>query len=172
MRHRAQNLRNETELWRKEYEAPGNGVSLWASKLLITEDARIVAGSSWGDDSGATPTGFVNDKPCVGSMASLALQGKRQTHGLPNYIVLGSESRGLTESLLAENTDSLVRIPMLPASTRSLNLSTAGALVLYEAVRQHHEGGPDLRRQPEQELAHHLAGMVVQVAGRHRCDRP
>lgn len=38
----------------------------------------------------ATPTGFVNDKPCVGSMASLALAGRRDTHGLPNYIVLGS----------------------------------------------------------------------------------
>lgn len=38
----------------------------------------------------ATPTGFVNDKPCVGSMASLALEGQRATHGLPNYIVLGS----------------------------------------------------------------------------------
>ena len=38
----------------------------------------------------ATPTGFVNDKPCVGSMASLALRGQRDTHGLPNYIVLGS----------------------------------------------------------------------------------
>ena len=38
----------------------------------------------------ATPTGFVNDKPCVGSMASLALRDRRDTHGLPNYIVLGS----------------------------------------------------------------------------------
>ena len=61
-----------------------------------------------------------------------------------DYIVLGCESRGLPESLLAANVDSLVRIPMLPVSTRSLNLSTAAALVLYEAVRQHHDGGPDL----------------------------
>lgn len=38
----------------------------------------------------ATPTGFVNDAPCVGSMASLELQARRQTGGLPNYIVLGS----------------------------------------------------------------------------------
>ena len=35
------------------------------------------------------PTGFVNDAPCVGSMASHALEGRRRTHGLPNYIVLG-----------------------------------------------------------------------------------
>ena len=35
------------------------------------------------------PTGFVNDAPCVGSMASHALEGRRRTRGLPNYIVLG-----------------------------------------------------------------------------------
>ncbi len=32
---------------------------------------------------------FVNDTPCVGSMASAALDGVRKTQGLPNYIVLG-----------------------------------------------------------------------------------
>ncbi|MEZ6091077.1 MAG: DUF1501 domain-containing protein [Pirellulaceae bacterium] len=38
----------------------------------------------------AQPTGFVNDSPCVGSMASEVLQGHRNTSGLPNYVVLGS----------------------------------------------------------------------------------
>ena len=38
----------------------------------------------------ATPTGFVNDAPCVGSMASACLDGQRETHGLPNYVALGS----------------------------------------------------------------------------------
>ena len=38
----------------------------------------------------ASPNGFVNDKPCVGSMASVTLEGKRETNGLPNYIVMGS----------------------------------------------------------------------------------
>ncbi|QDV66431.1 hypothetical protein Poly24_01170 [Rosistilla carotiformis] len=38
----------------------------------------------------AKPTGFVNDSPCVGSMASLDLEHRRQTGGLPNYVVLGS----------------------------------------------------------------------------------
>ncbi len=37
-----------------------------------------------------TPTGFVNDKPCVGSMASAILENQRNTNGLPNYIALGS----------------------------------------------------------------------------------
>ncbi|MEZ6131572.1 MAG: DUF1501 domain-containing protein [Planctomycetaceae bacterium] len=38
----------------------------------------------------ATPTGFVNDAPCVGSMASDVLEHKRDTKGLPNYFVLGT----------------------------------------------------------------------------------
>jgi hypothetical protein len=37
----------------------------------------------------ATPSGFVNDAPCVASMASLELE-QRDTGGLPNYLVLGS----------------------------------------------------------------------------------
>ena len=61
-----------------------------------------------------------------------------------DYFVFGCESRGLPESLLAQNKDRLLRIPMRTESTRSLNLSTAAALVLYEAVRQQHPGGPDL----------------------------
>ena len=36
------------------------------------------------------PTGFVNDYPCVGSMAFKALEGKRDTRGMPGYITLGN----------------------------------------------------------------------------------
>lgn len=63
-----------------------------------------------------------------------------------DYLVLGCESRGLPESLLAENSETTIRIPMREGSTRSLNLSTAAALVLYEAVRQHHAGGVALSK--------------------------
>ena len=38
----------------------------------------------------AKPSGFVNDAPCVGSMASASLDGKRDTSGLPNYVVMGN----------------------------------------------------------------------------------
>ncbi len=50
-------------------------------------------------------------------------------------LVFGSETRGLPESLLAAHSQSCLRIPMHDA-TRSLNLSTAVAIVLYEALRQ------------------------------------
>jgi tRNA (cytidine/uridine-2'-O-)-methyltransferase len=53
----------------------------------------------------------------------------------PNdFLVFGRETKGLPESLLATNEASALTIPM--RSTRSLNLATAVAIVLFEAVRQ------------------------------------
>lgn len=51
------------------------------------------------------------------------------------YLVFGAETRGLPESLLASVESSCLTIPMQGA-TRSLNLATSVAIVLYEAVRQ------------------------------------
>ncbi len=51
------------------------------------------------------------------------------------YFIFGKETKGLPESLLAENPDRCIRIPMLPA-LRSLNLSNSVAIVIYEALRQ------------------------------------
>src|SRR5437868_10662834 len=53
----------------------------------------------------------------------------------PNdFLVFGRETKGLPESLLAANEKTAVTIPM--HGTRSLNLATAVAIVLFEAVRQ------------------------------------
>lgn len=57
-----------------------------------------------------------------------------------DYLVFGRETRGLPEKLIREAGEHALRIPMVPGSTRSLNLSTAIAIVLYEAVRQQHPG--------------------------------
>ena len=38
----------------------------------------------------ATPTGTLNNTPCVGSMASAVMEGTRDTKGLPNYVVMGN----------------------------------------------------------------------------------
>jgi tRNA (cytidine/uridine-2'-O-)-methyltransferase len=51
-----------------------------------------------------------------------------------DFLVFGRETKGLPESLLQTNVERLLTIPM--RSTRSLNLSTAVAIVLFEAVRQ------------------------------------
>ena len=52
-----------------------------------------------------------------------------------DIFVFGSESSGLPEELLAEHAERTLRIPMRP-EVRSLNLSAAAGIVLYEAVRQ------------------------------------
>ena len=51
------------------------------------------------------------------------------------YLFFGKETKGLPEAFLDEHFDSCVRIPMLP-DTRSLNLSNAVAITVYEALRQ------------------------------------
>ncbi|MFD0893257.1 tRNA (cytidine(34)-2'-O)-methyltransferase [Luteolibacter ambystomatis] len=53
-----------------------------------------------------------------------------------DYLVFGCETKGLPEDIVRAAGDSGLRIPMKPDSTRSLNLSTAIAITLYEAVRQ------------------------------------
>jgi len=51
-----------------------------------------------------------------------------------DFLVFGRETKGLPEKLLAANADNCITIPM--HGTRSLNLATAVAIVLFEAVRQ------------------------------------
>ncbi len=54
-----------------------------------------------------------------------------------DFLVFGRETKGLPENLLAANIDNCITIPMHGA--RSLNLATAVAIVLFEAVRQQHK---------------------------------
>ena len=51
-----------------------------------------------------------------------------------DFLVFGREAKGLPENLLAKNIDNCLTFPM--QKTRSLNLATAVAIVLFEAVRQ------------------------------------
>lgn len=53
------------------------------------------------------------------------------------YIMFGKESAGIPEEILVDHEDHAIRIPMKP-DIRSLNLSNAVAVVLYEALRQNH----------------------------------
>jgi len=53
-----------------------------------------------------------------------------------DYLVFGPETRGLPQTVRAQlGEQRILRIPMLPDS-RSLNLSNAAALAVYEAWRQ------------------------------------
>ncbi len=51
------------------------------------------------------------------------------------YLIFGKETKGLPEELLIKNPESCVRIPM-QGEIRSLNLSNAIAIAVYEALRQ------------------------------------
>lgn len=52
-----------------------------------------------------------------------------------SFIMFGKESAGIPEEILVDHEDACVRIPMI-GEMRSLNLSNAVAIVLYEALRQ------------------------------------
>jgi tRNA (cytidine/uridine-2'-O-)-methyltransferase len=56
--------------------------------------------------------------------------------GSSDCLVFGRETRGLPTELLRANWNNCLRIPMLNAKVRSLNLANAVSIALYEALRQ------------------------------------
>jgi len=67
-------------------------------------------------------------------------KGERYYHDFQypedSYFVFGSETRGIPESILRQYWDKVIKIPM-KSDARSLNISNAAAVVIYEALRQH-----------------------------------
>lgn len=63
-------------------------------------------------------------------VGELASSGKDEI-----WLAFGRESQGLDEELLLKNADTCVRIPMLEGK-RSLNLSNAVAIAVYDILRQ------------------------------------
>jgi len=61
-----------------------------------------------------------------------------------DYLVFGSETRGLPDELKRHYCERLFRIPMVPGGVRSLNLATAVGVVLYEGLRQLRAAGMEL----------------------------
>ena len=52
-----------------------------------------------------------------------------------DYLIFGKETKGLPEALLKDHKEECVRLPMI-SDARSLNLSNAVAVGVYEALRQ------------------------------------
>ena len=81
-----------------------------------------------------------SQQPAANRMFALTTKGTRMAHAAQfiaeDYLVFGSETQGLTpalrESFLPEQR---IKLPMLPTQ-RSLNLSNAVAVTVYEAWRQ------------------------------------
>ncbi len=53
-----------------------------------------------------------------------------------DYLVFGKETAGLPKEMIETNMDRAITIPIYNRNVRSLNLSTAVGVVLYEALRQ------------------------------------
>ena len=53
-----------------------------------------------------------------------------------DYLVFGCETKGLPAALLAKHADQTFAIPIFSPHVRSLNLSNAVSIVVYEALRQ------------------------------------
>lgn len=70
----------------------------------------------------------------------LSTKGKRPVNEVSfrkgDFLVFGSETRGINERILKENTENVLTIPCLESEFRSLNLSNAVAIVAYEVVMQ------------------------------------
>ena len=53
-----------------------------------------------------------------------------------SYLIFGKETKGLSESLMKQYPDQTFQIPLYDSRVRSLNLSNAVSIVVYEAIRQ------------------------------------
>lgn len=70
---------------------------------------------------------------CLSTKAPRAYTEARFSDGC--YLFFGKETRGLPEEFLRQHYDSCLRLPMR-SEARSLNLSNAVAITVYEALRQ------------------------------------
>ena len=73
------------------------------------------------------------------TLYAITTKGDRFYHEVPyqdgDFILFGQESRGLPETIREELKATLIRVPMIETSTRSLNLSNTVAIVAYEAMK-------------------------------------
>jgi tRNA (cytidine/uridine-2'-O-)-methyltransferase len=81
---------------------------------------------------------FLERLPADADLFAFSTEGAR-THwqaafGPDSWLIFGGESEGLPPELRARWRDRLYRVPMAPG-TRSLNLASAAAVVIYEASR-------------------------------------
>lgn len=75
-----------------------------------------------------------------GRYALFSARARRSYLALPSvagtYLVFGSETRGLPATLLEAHENETYTIPIFNRNVRSLNLSNAVSIVVYDALRQ------------------------------------
>lgn len=82
---------------------------------------------------------FEKSLPAAASLLFFSSAGAREVWDAPfapeSYLVFGSESTGLPPALLERFAERTYRLPMAEGE-RSLNLSSAAAVAIYEGVRR------------------------------------
>jgi len=137
----------------EEIRDPGNLGTIIRTAEAAGVEGIILAGECcdpWGPDCVRASTGSIFAVPLVrmtrealisfmgafpGETVGTAMVAKtdfRRPYGAPLMLVLGSESRGLSQDI-SKACKTLVRIPMKPG-VESLNLAIATALILYQTV--------------------------------------
>ena len=88
---------------------------------------------------------LASERPAADRLFALSTRGTRPVHDVAfqpgDWLVFGSETSGLPGTLLGGIAPpQRLRLPMRPGQ-RSLNLSNAVAVTVFEAWRQNHFGG-------------------------------
>jgi tRNA (cytidine/uridine-2'-O-)-methyltransferase len=73
---------------------------------------------------------------CFSARARLSYVDAPLASAPPTLLVFGSETGGLPPAILAAHREQTFRIPILTPHVRSLNLSNAVSVVVYESLRQ------------------------------------
>ena len=103
-------------------------------------DLRTYAG--WDQFAAATghDSGGVAEACAEAGMRYFSARAKRSyveaEYAPADFLVFGSETKGLGEEFLRPRMDSAYRIPIFEPGVRSLNLANAVSIVVYEALRQ------------------------------------
>ncbi len=90
---------------------------------------------------------YLDHKPPEAPLVLLTKKAERSLYDhqfiTGTHLVFGNETSGLPEEMLNRQEGTCLRIPMVDDRVRSLNLSTAAGIVLYEAIRQRNAGAQD-----------------------------
>jgi tRNA (cytidine/uridine-2'-O-)-methyltransferase len=83
---------------------------------------------------------FISSIPLSSALYFFSKRGQtnfwKATFRPESYLIFGCETKGLPSEFHERYADRMYRIPIFEDGVRSLNLSTAAGVVLYEALRQ------------------------------------
>lgn len=120
------------------------GLDYWPLVDLRTYtgwDDFVVAGDRRGDNradrTDKRESDVAGDAPRLKYFSARAKRIYLEADYAPgDYLVFGSETKGLGEEFLRTRMEAAYRIPIFERGVRSLNLANAVSIVLYEALRQ------------------------------------